>query len=173
MTTLLERLKGEQIDPENSPENTAEIPDLVPAGWADDLPQDPPPGKTRAPRKLRQATTSGNVTPALRKRIAAEIEAYIQFTAIPIVMRDETCGTVLHEQAAPIADAITTILARYPDLAHKFLATGVLGDWIKLAVVLQPVLKTVWEHHVSRKPEGDTDGEQPDFSAYPIHRPGQ
>lgn len=169
MTTLLERLKGDV----NEPENPAEIPDVIPQEWMPELQQDPEPGKTRAPRtKLRQATTSGNVTPALRKRISAEIEAYIQFAAIPLVMRDETCGGVLHEQAQPIAEAITTILSRYPDLAHKFLATGVLGDWLKLGVVLQPVIKTVWDHHVVRKPaEGDT-GEQPDFSAYPIYRPG-
>ncbi len=170
MASLLDRLKGQESPSDESPE----VPDNVPPEWEQELAQDPPPGG-KAPRvKLRQATTSGNITPALRKRIAAEIEAYVEFAALPVMMRDETCGGVLHEQARPIAEAITTILSRYPDLAHKFLATGLIGDWIKLGVVLQPVVKTVWQHHVARpaEPEGGHDGSA-DLSAFPVYRPGQ
>lgn len=172
MATLLERLKGVENEPENEPV----IPDQIPDEWLDDSgqppAQDPVPGTSKTPRpKLRQATTSGNVTPALKKRISAELEAYVEFAAIPIVLRDEVCGTVLHEQARPIADAITAILSRYPDLAHKFLQTGILGDWLKLGVALQPVLKTIWEHHVKAKPaDEEVAGEQP---TYPAWRPGQ
>jgi hypothetical protein len=172
MPTLLERLKGT----ENDPENESVIPDKIPDEWLDESGQapvqDPVPGTSKTPRpKLRQAGTSGNVTPALRKRISAELEAYIEFAAIPIVLRDEVCGGVLHEQARPIADAITAILSRYPDLAHKFLQTGVLGDWLKLGVALQPVLKTMWDHHVKAKPEQEESAD--DQPVYPAWRPGQ
>ena len=179
MATLLERLKGTDNDTENGPENGPVIPDQIPDAWLNEgqpLAQDPPPGSSKAPRpKLRQATTGGNVTPALRKRISAELEAYVEFAALPLVLRDPVCGGALHEQAKPIADAITAILARYPDLAHKFLATGVLGDWLKLGVALHPVLKAMWEHHIKATPddqvEGGADG-QPEIN-YPAWRPGQ
>lgn len=176
MATLLERLKGKDDYPENGDENGPVIPDQIPDAWlaeGQQLAPDPVPGTAKPARvKLRQATTSGNVTPALRRRISAEIEAYIQFAAIPLVMRDEVCGGALHEQARPMAEAITAILARYPDLAHKFLQTGMLGDWLKLGVVTMPVVKTMWEHHVSARPEPDegVPGEQP---VYPPFRPGQ
>jgi hypothetical protein len=169
MASLLERLRGQESDPEMPPE----IPDNVPPEWERDLEQDPPPGAKAARVKLRPAGTSGAVTPALKKRIKAELEAYVEFVALPIMLRDETCGGVLHEQAAPIADAIANILSRYPDLAHKFLATGMLGDWIKLGVVLQPVLKTMWGHHFTRSAEEqeETGGER-DLAAFPVYRPG-
>lgn len=169
MASLLDRLKG----PETGPELNPEVPDHVPEEWAPELAQDPAPGKAKPVRaKLRTSATSGNVTPALRKRISAEIEAYIELVAMPVILRDETCGAVLHEQAQPIADALTAILARYPDLAHKFLATGVLGDWIKLAVVVKPVIEVGWRHHVAKQPEQGEQGDL-DVDAFPAYRPGQ
>jgi hypothetical protein len=159
---------------DDAAEISSEVPDEVPAEWSEELTQDPPPGKSKPPRvKLAPTRTSGNVTPALKKRIAAEVEAYVEFAALPLVMRDPTCGGVLHEQAKPIGDAIAGILSRYPDLAHKFLQTGVLGDWLKLAAVLQPVLKVMYEHHIAKKPEEDQADERADFvTSYPSFRPG-
>lgn len=172
MASLLDRLKGTDNDPEITPE----IPDEIPPEWFDGGPPlapDPVPGSAKAPRqRLRQATTGGNVTPALKKRISAEIEAYVEFAAIPIVLRDEVCGGVLHEQARPIADAITAILSRYPDLAHKFLQTGVFGDWLKLGVALTPVVKAFYSHHVAAKPD-EEEGSAGDQPIYPAYRPGQ
>lgn len=172
MASLLDRLKGTDNDPEISPE----IPDEIPSEWFDGGPPltpDPVPGSAKPPRqRLRQATTSGNVTPALKKRISAEVAAYVEFAAIPIVMRDPECGGVLHEQAQPIADAITAILSRYPDLAHKFLQTGVLGDWLKLGVALTPVFRAVWAHHFAVKPDEEEESAS-DQPIYPAYRPGQ
>jgi hypothetical protein len=159
---------------DESAELTSEVPDEVPSEWSEELTQDAPPGKVKAPRvKLTPTRTSGSVTPALKKRISAEIEAYVEFAALPLVMRDPTCGTVVHAQARPIGDAIAQILSRYPDLAHKFLQTGVLGDWLKLAAVLQPVLKVVYEHHIVKKPEENEVDDRADYTtSYPSFRPG-
>ncbi len=171
MASLLDRIMGQ----ENPEEIDPEIPDKIPPEWTRELSQDPPPDTAQAPRKRpRQATTSGPVTPALKRRIAAELEAYIELAAIPLVMQDETCGGALHEQAEPIAKAIAQILARYPEIAHKFLATGLIGDWLKLLLAIKPVGQAMWKHHVVKPPEqeGET-GEQPDYSAFQPYRPGQ
>lgn len=170
MASLLSKI----LSPDSDEELTSEVPDEFPQEWADELAQDPPPGKSKAPKmKLSPTRTSGNITPALKNRIAAEIEAYVEFAALPLVLRDPECGGALHEQAKPIGKAIAQILSRYPDLAHKFLQTGVLGDWLKLAAVLQPVLKAVYDHHIAKKPEEEQVDDRPDYvTSYPSFRPG-
>lgn len=170
MASLLESLKSSN----STPENTSEIDGEIPI-WDEGLEPDPAPGELKkAPRKLLKQTTSGSITPAMKKRIAAELEAYIEFAAIPVMMRDPHCGGVLHEQARQVADAIATILSRYPDLAHKFLATGVLGDWMKLLAVLQPIASAIWQHHIVKpKDQATEQQEQQDVIAnYPAYRAG-
>lgn len=168
MASLLDRIRGQ----ETVPEKVVEIPDEVPQEWGEEFAPDPTPGEVPKLKKaVIRPTTSGNVTPALKKKISAEIEAYIEFAALPIVLRDPTCGQALHEQAKPIADAIANLLARNPELAHKFLATGVLGDWLKLLSVTYPVLKAVFDHHITKTKDEEEDGGF-DFSAAPAFRPG-
>jgi hypothetical protein len=170
MASLLSKI----LSPESDDELTPEVPEQFPSEWEQELVPDAPPGKSKAPKiKLTPTRTSGNVTPALKKRIAAEVEAYVEFAALPLVLRDPECGGALHEQAKPIGDAIAQILSRYPDLAHKFLQTGVLGDWLKLAAVLQPFLKAVYDHHIAKKPEEEQVDDRPDYvTSYPSFRPG-
>lgn len=170
MNRLLGRLTGQEIDSENDTENDQEIPDVVPPEWSE-LTPDPAPGTRKAGAPL-VPKTYGKVTPALKKRIAAEIEAYVEFAAMPVMMRDPTCGGALHEQAKPIADALATILGRYPDMAHKFLATGVLGDWLKLGIALQPVVGAVWSHHVVNQPAQGGVEDDLDLTGYDEFRPG-
>lgn len=169
MASLLGKLIGQETPEVNAPT----IPDTVPPDWAADLAPDPEPGDAVPKRgPASPAKTSGTVTPTLKKRIEAEVAMYIEFAAMPIVLRDEVCGNAIHQQAEPIAKAITQILSRYPDLAHKFLATGNIGDWIKLAVALQPVGKVIWEHHVT-KPEQEVTAPDVDFDNFEPYRPGQ
>lgn len=166
MASLLDRIKGV----ESVPETVDGIPDEVPAEWSEGFNPDPVPGPAVKASPLTPKT-SGNLTPALKKRLSAELEMYIEFMAMPVLMRDPTCGQAIHDQAAPIAAAVMQILSRHPELAHKFLATGNIGDWIKLAVALQPVGKVVWDHHIvktgteEQEPAGDFD--------LPAYRPGQ
>ena len=169
MASLLEKIAGGTLSVSTEPVfSDADVPDS-PASL---LEPDPEPGAP-APRPrgpLLKPATAGPVTPALKKRISGELEAYIEMMAIPLVFRDEVCGAAVHAQAKPIADAIARILARYPDLAHKFLATGVLGDWIALGLAVKPVIEAVYAHHVAKPQEETDDGA--DFGAYPAYRPG-
>ena len=147
MSTLLTRIIGREMEEEIPEEIADEIRDD-----GTELAPDPPPAPRSSSFTLLSATTAGKVTPALKKRISAELEAYIEMAALPIVMRDPECGGALHDQAKPIADAVAQILSRYPDIAHKFMATGVLGDWLKLLMVCTPVLKAVYGHHIAPQP---------------------
>lgn len=169
MASLLDRLKGET----NQPENAGEIPDTVPDDWSDGFAPDPVPAGAPPAKLAKAPKTSGAITPTLKKRIAAEIEMYIEFAAMPIVLRDPVCGGALHDQAAPIAEAVTQLLSKYPDLAHKFLQTGAVGDWLKLAIALQPVGKTIWEHHVTKPTEEVATSDGFDLDQFPAYRPGQ
>ena len=182
MPTLMERLSngktGPKIYVKLPDENAFEIPDDLSG-----LDADPAPDATvkQGKRPARKAQVVGGpaptrVTPVMQKRISAEIEAYVEFAALPLLMRDPTCGGALHEQAKPIAEAIAQILSRYPDLAAKFLATGVLGDWLKLGLALQPVLKALWTHHVVKPPEDEQEtAVNPNVAEtlYPSFRPGR
>jgi hypothetical protein len=174
MGSLLDRIRGVEFEPhpdlESIPDIPGEIPDRVPDEWSE-LTPDPVPGARKSSGPAFVPKTHGNVTPALKKRISAELEAYIEFAAMPVIMRDPTCGGALHDQAKPIADSITAILAKYPDLAHKFLATGMLGDWLKLGIAFQPVIKAIWDHHVVKTPEGG-QGDGLDLDDFEPYRPG-
>ena len=173
MGSLLDRLKGVEIPSETS----SEIPDEIPQEWTQEFTPDPPPGPKRRANPLSGALTprtSGALTPTLKKRLQAELEMWIELMAMPLVMRDPHCGGALHEQVTPIAEAIMRILSKYPDAAHKFLATGQMGDWIKLAAALQPVGAAVWQHHVI-KPQTEEVPTADDFDPdlFPAYRPGQ
>lgn len=168
MVSLLDKLKGT----ESSQESEEEFPDQIPQEWAEEYVQDPPPGAPGKParRKIVTTVTSGAVTPAMRRRIAGEIEAYIEILAMPLILRDPVCGGALHEQAKPSADALAGILARYPDLAHKFLATGLFGDCVKVGLALKPFVVAVYMHHIVKRV--DEEEAAPDDTTYPAYRPG-
>lgn len=151
--SLLDGVQLDYVDESDELEPEAYDPDPVPAEATRKQPR----------RTLRQAVapSARPVSALTRKRIAAELHAYGELLALGVVVRDETCGTVLHEQVKPMADAIADILADYPDLAAKFIASGVIGKWVKLLVVTKPVVEVVWRHHVARSIEpvegGDRD----------------
>lgn len=177
MNPLLARLTGTEIPPQNPPlngvENGDENPLHVPDEWLD-LTPDPPPAAHAASTSLLGTPATGRVTPALRNKIAAEIEMYADFMALPLVMRDPVCGQALADQAKPIAKAIAKILSRYPDLAHKFVASGAIGDWLALGMAVMPVGKAIYAHHIAPQPQEEhrhDDGTQlpPGFDPF---RPG-
>lgn len=176
MTSLLDRLKGEESSEEL--DDYSELPDD--SEW-DGLLQDPPPAATPQQRSKRPSILPPPPSgPALklaeRRRIAAELEAYGYLLVMPLQIRDPVCGEVARETIKPAADALTGILARYPDLAAKFLATGVFGDWIKLVAVLKPLAEVVYHHHIAKDhPALDDQESDVDLNAYPAFsdRPGR
>lgn len=151
--------------------------DVLPGDPPEEYDLDPEPApETTRPRRRRMAEVvkpAGRTIPvATRKRLAAELEAYTELVAMPLVMRDPLCGGALHDQAKPIAEAVAAILARYPDLAAKIIGTSVIADFGKLLIAVKPVAMVVWSHHISKTVEGATgdDPGQPDYSAYPAFR---
>ncbi len=166
LSTLLARFTGRETDDEIPEETTDEILDREP-----ELPPDPSPAPRGSSFSLLAPATTGKVTPALKKRIAAEIEMYIEMAAVPVIMRDPTCGTALHQQAKPIADAMAQILSRYPEVAHKFIQTGVFGDWFKLFMAVAPAVKIAWAHHSN--PTSEIEDDAPEFPPnFDPFRPG-
>ena len=177
MSSILDDILGRKNGPEPEEETAPYIPDNVPEEWADFEP-DPQPGPEQ-PGSRRKAPAPrpapGAITAPMRRRISAELEAYALLAAMPLQLRDPVCGQVAVEVAKPTADAIADILAHYPDLAAKFLATGVLGGWIKLVMALKPLVEVVYHHHLAKDhPALDTGGEgEDDGTVSPAYRPGQ
>lgn len=136
----------------------------------EELERDPAPAENTRKRRRRKVSEAVRpagrpVTSTTRKRIAAELQAYIELAAIPVVMKDPLCGGAIHAQAEPCAEAIAGILGRYPDLAEKFLATGLIGDWIKLAMAVKPIVETVWAHHVTKVIGAEGGPDEPTHTA--------
>lgn len=152
MSTLLGRIIGHEVEEENPPEN---LPENTPL--ESELDPDPTPAPPGGGFTALAPVIVGKVTPTMKKRIAAELETYVEMLALPLVMRDPHCGGVLHENAKPIADAIAQIISRHPEIAAKFLKTGMFGDWLKLAAVTTPVVSALWAHHGPGARQGVTD----------------
>lgn len=173
MGVLMDRLKGMNTDPETDSETDLEtdvtVPDEVPPEWSG-LTPDPAPVPRKAADPLMPKIYP-KITPALKRRISGELEVYIDLMAMPLVMRDPVCGGAVAQQAKPLADAIAQILSRHPEIASKFLATGMIGDWLKLFAAVQPIAQTVWSHHISTRP-AEQEEESFDINSFDPDRPG-
>lgn len=156
MNALLARMTGAQNSAESpvesAVENDVETTDLrVPDEWLTSFDADPAPARPDKAAPVPEPV--GKVTPAMRNRIGAEVEMYVDFLTLPLLAADPVCGQAIADQAAPIGKAIAKILTRYPELAHKFVASGAIADWIGLGIALKPVAVTIYEHHFSGKHE--------------------
>lgn len=174
MNRLLGRLTGtetdQEIEQETDQEMGVEIPDGVPEEWSG-LAPDPVPGARKAGAPLTPKTF-GRVTPAMKKKIAEQISMYIDLLAMPVALRDEVCGGAVQHQADALGKAFANILARYPEAAHKFLTTGVLGDWIAVGLAAKPIAEAVWSHHIVKKPEGMDESDGLNLADFDPYRPG-
>lgn len=129
----------------------------------DPEPGDPPPRKTRrsraraAPQK-RASTRGAAGTTKLAKEVAEDLTTLIQAGAAVWGMQDQCCAPVLEQQAKPIAQAFTAILARNPRLLEKFASTDIVSytlQSVALGKALLPVGQAVYHNHVSKAVEGD------------------
>lgn len=168
MNGLLDKIRAAKSDPEIDPE----IPDTIPPEIAEQYAQDPPPmeppaGGGKGPR--RPPAPRGSTV--LRRKVAAELEAYARMAALGVAVRDPHCGMAMNDQAKAIADALAEIIARNPQLAEKFIQAGVIGDWAKLLMAVQPVVAAIYRHHIARSTD-DQEGSRVDVAQYPAYRPG-
>jgi hypothetical protein len=140
-----------------------------------DFEPDPVPGKPA--RSSRSAASSPaarpapkKVTPAIKKQLADEIEAYLLLGSGAWSMRDPYCGEVLERQAREIALRLAAILGKNAQIVAWLHTTGVIGEWVSLALAIQPVLTAIKDHHISKKVSSD-DEPGPDLSQFPAYRP--
>lgn len=132
--------------------------------------QDPTPGETPRPSRRRPAKAAA---PAKRaptsaktaRAVAEDLASLIEMGAAVWGMTDECCAPVLEQQAKPIADAFTAILARNPRLLAKFADTDLVAYSVQAGLLfkaISPVAKTVYRNHVSKAvddlPEGGVNG---------------
>lgn len=176
MGALLDRIKGVDFEPNKDLENIPQIPDEVPDEWtaeqdSEPLAADPPPAQRR-PDPMFKPVTYGKVTPAMQRKIAEQISMYIELFAMPAAMRDPVCGGAVQDQAEALGKAFAKILSRYPEAAHKMLASGVLGDWIAVGMAAKPIAQAIYHHHIAKDIE--QEGAPDDFSDFgDTYRPGQ
>lgn len=175
MPGLLDRIKGEQTDDEYNEQNNVDIQqEWDGLGLQPDEPPAPTVPRQNTLRIPIPSSAGPTVTPAMRKRISAELRAYGLIAVMPLAIRDPVCGDVAQAQVEPICDAIADILGHYPDLAAKFIATGVVAGWVKLAMALKPLAECAYHHHVAKDHPALTEEDQGvDLGAYPAYRPGQ
>lgn len=152
---------------------------------------DPAPGETPKRRgrppgsKNRQSAANTGETPTiarLRTKVQIEIYAYLSLAANGWALIDEDCAAPLFQQATiptatgpqkverleAIADRITAIIARNPELLEKFAKTGVVGDIVTLIVLIAPVAKNVISAHGPGGHGHEPDrGVKDDLNAYP------
>lgn len=188
MSSLIDRIKGTETldDDEDRPGIDEQVPDTIPYDWSGLAPDDPPgaepaPAPATKPKTFKLPPVTGPaVGPAMRKRISGELQVYGLLLVMPWEIRDPVCGRAARETVPATADAIADILAYYPDLAAKFIASGVIGAWMKLAMTLRGLAEVVYHHHIARDHPSLTEdqGADDDLSAYPTlseyrDRPGR
>jgi hypothetical protein len=164
---LLDKLK---ISSESTPETD---PETEPLFAQDPTPGEPrgasrPAGKAKPASSGNGRTRSASVT-KMAKEVAEDLATMIELGAAAWGMSDDCCAPVLEQQARPIADAFSGILARNPRLLAKLHGSdsAVLAmQTLALGRALQPVAKAVYRNHVSKAVEDDQEGTHDDGTVH-------
>lgn len=144
--------------------------------------QDPDPeyGKPRLEDRIfpdpdpapRTAASGKRVTQTIRKDIRGKVAMLLTVAGATWSSRDATCGNALIEsipdseqdERIGVATALTDLICDSPDVVKWFTTSGRYMKWLTLAMAVQPVLTTVFHHHVTH---AITDDEStPDWSGY-------
>jgi hypothetical protein len=137
----------------------------------DVLPPDPKPGKrTARARAPRPAASATKATSAQRKQVEDSVQLLLTLVGGGISMRDRVCGPAISAQAEAVAKAATPIICRNPAMLVWFTGGAGLMDVIGLLMAFQPVIATVWSHHVTKSTVHDGhqghEGVPVDYSAF-------
>lgn len=129
------------------------------------------------PKPKRTSSRSSKPSAATVRTMASEITVGLKFFAGVWTMRDQHCAPVLNEHAKAIAGELAEILAEDARVAAWFEQTVGFGKWIKLAMVVQPVVEAVLDHHVFRDVSRETPEEVAvdgvPFADLPAFHPGE
>lgn len=174
MTALLDRVKfigGREGSGGGEPEPAPELPalDLGPDALAPD-PQPAP--ETRSRKAARSAASAATAAKQPRgggrfvssrqqqKDLADELESYAKMLALTWSLTDETCASVLNETSAAICADLAALGARSEWVMEKFRSTSLLADCMKLLHHAWPLIRVVYQHHVSGRREHDEQREE-------------
>jgi hypothetical protein len=157
-------------------DSTGEIDGEINGGTGVEFTPDPAPGKSA--RSARSASSPPAparprrkpAPPAIRRQLTDEIEAYLVLGAGAWQMRDEVCGAVLEKQAREIASRLAAILGKNPAIVEWLHTSGVIGEWVALAMAIKPVWDVIRAHHITKTVE-EGDGAPVDIAGYPAYRP--
>ena len=173
MASLLDRVSTEEL--------RTELPDEFPAEFAEQFEQDLPSEAFTAPgpigpigRKLRvRAPKQAPVSATMKRRIAAEIQLYLEMVVGVGEMYCSDCAAVWEEHTKKIADRAAAIVARYPDMAEKFIGSGMIAEIVALGAALRLPVKQLVGHHVTHTISHEHEGNEDDgdYAAYAPYRP--
>ena len=127
---------------------------------------DPIPTEEPKKRRIRDRSARNTGKPVGRPSTASaktevrqQIDAFIALMAVPIVMRDPHCGSVLMQQRSDIAEALSEIAMKNPALLKMLNSGGDIMMYFKLVTALSPIAITVYQHHFVKKEEEVKYGE--------------
>lgn len=129
---------------------------------ATNIPDDPDPVEPEEPQQFK---VDIKVTRAIRNDIQTKVEMILAFVEFGWQAKDPICAPVLSENSSRIAEKMTNIIAKNPDMVKWFTKGGGYMDWMDLLMALMPVLKVAISHHITKTIE--TPGQtEPNFSQY-------
>lgn len=86
--------------------------------------------------------------------------------SLGLSMRYKQGASALMESSPEIADQVVKMIARNPRLLEKLRQTGVIGDWFRLASILQPVAMAFWADVRSGGEEDRNGGDLSHFTPF-------
>ena len=162
------------LDEDRSPEDDPEL--LEHYGPEDEIAPDPPPRHvTPGPQRGRPRGGHGSgkirVTATVRRDIEAKLGLMLMVPGRIWASRDPLCGGAFIESEPEIRAAAVELICQSADLIAFFEgAGGGFMLWLNLMVACQPVLMTVWAHHIAHslklREDGAVMANAPDMTQY-------
>jgi hypothetical protein len=117
-----------------------------------EIPADPAPGPVNDRTRRGGGGRPGpvRVTANVRKDVEAKLGLMLEIPGRVWAARDPYCGGAFVQSIPEIRPAAAELVCQSPDLVAWFTGTG--GGfmlWLNLLTALQPVLYTMWAHHIA------------------------
>jgi hypothetical protein len=146
-----------EIYPEGDWQPGLDEPEPGEAGPPPELPPDEPAApipRGGKPRRGRQQAKPQRVTAAIRGDIEAKLGLMLTIPGNVWAIRDPVCGGTFMQSEPRIRAATLELVLQSPDLIQFFIgAGGGFMLWLNLLTACQPVLVTIWAHHVAHSIE--------------------
>lgn len=129
----------------------------------------PMPGRKVA-AKLKP--TGQPVSAAMRRRIAVEVQLYLEMVVGVGEMYCQPCAMVWDAHVKTISDRAAALISLYPDLAAKFVGSGMIPALVGLGAALRQPVRQVVGHHITHtiRDESSDDDSATDYAGYQPYR---